>query len=405
MPRAIETIPIEAARTLLLHSQGLLDSTSRSAAPADVFREIQRLGFVQLDSINIVERAHHHILYSRLHDYRPATLDELQRGGKVFEHWTHDASIIPADWFPHWRHRFERVAWNKWLRSRMGRDYRKILDTVIERIRKEGPLQARDFEHGGKKGGPWWDWKPAKAALEYWWRRGELAVPRRVRFEKVYDLTERVLPHVHSLPLPERETHIEWACRSALERLGVATPREIAAFWNFLDAKEVVAWGAVAEARGDIVRVHLEEEGPHANGKPAKFLYAAPDWRARLDAAPKPPQGIRLLSPFDPLIRDRARCLRLFGFDYRFEAFVPEMKRAYGYYVLPILRGDRLVGRLDPRLDRENSTLHIRRGWWQPHIKPSKAMKHELDRALDRYARFAGAERVEVADGAFAEPL
>lgn len=392
MSRPPEAIPVESARTLLLEAQGLLADTARPATPAATLREIERLGFVQLDSINIVERAHHHILHSRLHAYRPATLDRLQREGLIFEHWTHDASIIPTAWFPHWRHRFDQVAWGSWLRSRMGKDYRQTLDAVIERIRADGPLQARDFEHGGVRGGQWWDWKPAKAALEYWWRRGELAVPHRVRFEKVYDLTERVLPHVHGLPPPERDEHVGWACRSALQRLGVATARELAAFWNLLKPGEAARWGAAAVERGDAVLVHVGAQ----NGSKPRLSYAIPDWRERAGAAPPPPPGIRLLSPFDPVIRDRARCQRLFGFDYRFEAFVPEPKRKHGYYVLPILRGDRLIGRLDPKLDRDQGVLRIRRIWWEPKVRPTKVLRKELDAALAAYAAFVGANRVEI---------
>lgn len=392
-PRAmsVPTLSKSAARTLLLDGQGLLSPTSRPASDEAVLREIRRLGFVQLDSISVVERAHHHILFTRLHDYRPATLDRLQRAGHVFEHWTHDASVIPSEWFPHWRHRFGHVAWEKWLRSCMGRDYRAVLDAVIERIRTEGPLQARHFQHQGRRGGPWWDWKPAKAALEYWWRTGRLAVRHRVRFEKVYDLTERVLPHVHALPTPEPEVHTEWACRSAIDRLGVATPREIAAFWNFLKPADAAKWCAAAAGRGEIIPVHVQ------NGveKP-RLSYALVDWRERLERAAPPPQSIRLLSPFDPIIRDRARCLRLFDFDYRFEAFVPQAKRKYGYYVLPILRADRLIGRLDPRLDRDAGVLHIQRVWWEPGVKPTRKLRAELDAALATYAEFAGASKVVV---------
>jgi uncharacterized protein YcaQ len=275
----------------------------------------------------------------------------------------------------------------------MGDDHERILHAVIERIRADGPLQARDFQHTGARSGPWWDWKPAKAALEYWWRRGELAVPRRVRFEKVYDLTERVLPHVHALPPPARDEHVEWACRSALERLGVATPRELAGFWNFLKPEEAARWCAGAVERGEAVPALV---GDQNDSKP-RAAYAVPHWRERAVAAPPPPPGIRLLSPFDPVIRDRARCLRLFNFDYRFEAFVSEPKRKHGYYVLPILRADQLIGRLDPKLDRDKEVLHIRRVWWEPKVRVTKALRRELDAALSAYAAFAGADRFEIA--------
>lgn len=395
-----ETIPVETARRLLRHGLGLLDDPAPAADGAAVLGALRRLGFAQLDSINIVERAHHHVLWTRLPGYRPATLEGLQREGKVFEHWTHDASIIPCEWFPHWRHRFTRVeswAWSKWLHQKLGRKRDRILSEVLERVRRDGPLMARDFEQGGHTSGPWWDWKPAKAALEYWWRAGELAVPRRVGFQKVYDLTERVLPVVYRLPAPTPEEHVEWACRTAMERLNVATVREIAAFWGAITAAQAAPWCAGAVGRGELAAVSIGAlEGSTRPG----FAWA--DWRRRVEGATEAaeragaPSGLRLLSPFDPLVRDRARCLRLFGFDYRFEAFVPEAKRTYGYYVLPILEGQRLVGRLDPKFDRAAGVLRVKQVWWEAGVKPTRARRRALDEALARYAEFVGATRWEL---------
>jgi uncharacterized protein YcaQ len=393
MTRTLETVSVDEARTLFLGAQGMLDRTDRGVTARAVLQEITRLGFVQLDSINIVERAHHHILYTRMHAYKPATLDTLQRKGEIFEHWTHDASVLPAAWFPHWRHRFGRVAWDAWLRSRIGPDPTRTLDAVLERVRREGALRARDFEHDGSKSGQWWDWKPAKAALEYWWRRGELAVPRRERFEKVYDLTERVLPGVHAAPAPDAGTHLDWACRGALERLGVATPKEIGAFWNLHKAAEAASWCAAAAARGEVVPLKMEVAN---GGRAAPVSYALPDWRERVESAAPAPADVRVLSPFDPIIRDRARALRLFGFDYRFEAFVPGPKRVHGYYVLPIMRGDRMIGRLDPRLDRGAGVLHVRKVWWEPKVRATKRLRAELGECLERYSAFAGAGAVSV---------
>lgn len=390
----VESISVAGARTLFLHAQGMLDSIGRAATPGATLREIRRLGFVQLDSINIVERAHHHILFTRLHEYKPAVLDKLQRSGKVFEHWTHDASYIPSEWFPHWRHRFSRFEWSSWLKSRVGPDPTGTVNAVLHRIRQEGPLRARDFEHAGLRAGTWWDWKPSKAALEYLWRRGELAIPRRHRFEKFYDLTERVLPTVHGLPPPEAEVHLDWACRAALERLGVATTKEIAAFWNLHTRDDVAKWCAAAAGRGEIVPVRMEPAAGAPSSKQFSVSYAYPDWRKRLADAPAPPEVVRVLSPFDPVVRDRARALRLFNFDYRFEAFVPEAKRTYGYYVLPIMDGSRFVGRLDPKLSRQDGALHVRRVWWEPGVKPTKRLTARLEESLHIYAAFAGADTV-----------
>ena len=380
-------IPLEAARRLLLEGQALLDATDGRATESAVERLVARLGFVQLDTITVVERAHHHILGTRLDAYRPDLLDTLHRRGRLFEHMTHDASLIPTRWFPHWRKRFERPFTNQWWRERIGKDAKKIMAQIVERIRREGPLKASDFESRVKQRSGWWEWRPEKAALEYLWRTGVLAVKERDGFQKVYDLTERVLPEAHALPEPSDAEHLAWACREALERLGVATPTELAAFFRAVSTVDARRWCAEEARRGGIVAVRLA----------GARVFALPDWEARAAKARPAPERARLLSPFDPLVRDRKRALRLFGFDYRFEAFTPAAQRKYGYYVLPVLLGERLVARLDPKLRRDEGVLEVRGVFWEK--KPTKKEKAALDEALDRFARFVGAERWHVKRG------
>jgi uncharacterized protein YcaQ len=233
--------------------------------------------------------------------------------------------------------------------------------------------------------------KPQKAALDFLWRSGELMVPRREGFQKVYDLTERVLPDHHALPCPDPGEHLEWACSSAAERLWVFTPKELADFWNSIEATDARAWCAAAVTAGRLVPVEVEDT--EGDARPA---FALADWQARLGRLPEPPERTRLLCPFDPILRDRTRALRRFGFDYRFEAFVPEPKRQYGYFVLPILEGDRLVGRLDPKLHRDRGLLEIKGLWWEPGIRPTKARKRGLAEALERLAAFVGAEDIQL---------
>jgi uncharacterized protein len=388
------------ARRLLLDSQGLL-ADPRGPVTADrLYALVERMGFVQVDSINVVERAHHLTLASRLHGYRPALLTRLlERDRRLFEHWTHDAAALPAAWFPWWRSRFEhyreraraRLLAHPWWLQRLGADPGATLAHVRDRIAREGPLMARDFEdtRGPEAERTWWGWKPQKTALEYLWRTGELAIARRVNFHKVYDLTERVLPHVAALPRPADEEYLDWACAAALARLGVASAEEIAAFWGAIAPAEARAWAARAGRRGEAVEVEVEA----ADGSRPRRAWAVPDWRERAAAAPEAPARLRLLSPFDPILRDRRRTQRLFDFDYRFEAFVPEAQRRHGYYVLPLLEGERLVGRLDPKFRRDDGVLAVRQLWWEPGVRPGKARRAGLERALDRLARLIGAER------------
>jgi hypothetical protein len=311
----------------------------------------------------------------------------------LFEHWTHDAAIVPSAWFPHWRHKFERhrrrIAGNAWWRARLGDDPAPMLASLGDRIRAGGALQARELARPGRAQA-WWGWTREKAALEYLWHTGQLAIARRVHFQKVYDLTERVLPHVVDLPAPDRPLHVDWACRTALLRLGVATAREIATFFDLVDLDEARAWCTAAAACGEIRAVRLEA----ADGSRPQPAWAVRDWEKQLRDAPAAPARIRILAPFDPVVWDRRRTRRLFGFDYAFEAFVPAPKRRWGYYVLPLLEGDRFVGRLDPEVDRDTGTLAVRRVWWEPGVRQTTARRCALAAALERLAALAGLERV-----------
>jgi uncharacterized protein YcaQ len=388
----------EAAR-LLLGRQGLLDDPARAAGRAEVATLVHDMGFIQIDSINVVERAHHLTLANRLDAYRPSMLAALlEETRELFEHWTHDASAIPTVWFPHWRHQFERrrrrIRANAWWRQRIGPRPNKLIEAVKQRIADHGPLLSRDFETAtereqrAEKG--WWGWKPQKAALEYLWHVGELVVCRRINFQKVYDLTERVLPARWIEPRSDPREHVEWACRSALWRLGAATPGELAAFWRAITPAQAARWCAAAARAGEIVPVEIKSM---RDARPRRS-FAPADWRDMIEALPEPPARIRLLSPFDPILRDRARTTRLFDFEYSFEAFVPAAKRQFGYYVLPILERDRLIGRLDPKLHRERGELEIKGLWWEPKIKPTRARRSALDAAVERLASFVGAARI-----------
>lgn len=394
------TVDAVTARRLLLHAQGLMDDSTQAADERSVLDLIERLGFIQIDSINTVERAHHLTLLARCDHYQPRQLAHLlERSRDLFEHWTHDASMIPTQWFPHWRHRFDRYRRrdprNAWWKGRLGSRPRKIINETLKRIETDGPLMSKDFERPKGRGpevdDKWWQWKPHKAALEHLWRCGDISVAGRVNFHKVYDLTERVLPKHHHLPCSERDEHVDWACAGALERLVIATPTEIAAFWRAVDIVSTRRWCEATLKRGQVVEVIIESSDGH---KPRRAIAPA-DWRDRVKALPEPESSrIRLLSPFDPVVRDRQRALRLFNFDYRFEAFTPAPKRKYGYYVLPMLQGDEFVGRIEPVANREADELLIRNVWWEPDVKVTKARRAALDDAVERLAKFIGATRI-----------
>lgn len=389
------TIPNRSARHHLMALNGLAGGAG-VMQQQQLANTIVNLGFVQVDSVNVLERAHHHILFSRGAGYRHANLTALlETKRSLFENWTHDASIIPSAFFPYWRHRFAREKARlrqRWKRHFGTEHFDDDIARVLDRIARDGPVMARDFD-GDKPSTGWWDWHPSKAALEYLWRIGELAISRREGFQKVYDLTERVVPKVHRDVVVGHEAFTDWACRQALLRLGFATRGEIAGFWALLTPAEVDQW--ISANRDELEPVRIEAV---SGGKPRAAL-SLPGVIAAARNAPEPPDRVRILSPFDPLMRDRGRAERLFGFSYRIEIFVPQAKRLYGYYVYPVLRGDATVGRIDVKAERERDALVVRAFWLEPGIRASKALTGRLDAELERLRRFAGVGRVEFTDG------
>ncbi|MFA7413224.1 MAG: winged helix-turn-helix domain-containing protein [Rhizobium sp.] len=383
------------ARKTFLERQGLSRPPHLALGKAGLYDLIHDLGFVQVDSIATVERAHHQILFSRNQTYRPEHLTALlEKDRALFEHWTHDASIIPSAFFPYWKHRFVRREarilenWAKW----QGEGFDQAFDETYEKIRERGPIMAREVKAEDHKSGGWWNWHPSKTALEFLWHTGKLAIAGRDNFQKVYDLSERVIPPEHFLAEVDPGAFIDWACRQALIRLGFATHGEIAAFFDLVTPQEAKAW--VEDHRGELEEVSIET----VDGKRRASFALAESLPALIDP-PEPPARIRTLSPFDPLIRDRNRTERLFGFFYRIEIFVPEPKREYGYYVFPLLESDRLIGRIDMKADRKAGLLDVKRLWLEKGVKPSAGRLERLEAELVRLAKFAGVERVELRDG------
>lgn len=388
------------ARRLFLDRHALLDLPQGPAHGPDLLQMIKCLGFVQIDSINTVARAHDLILFSRKPRYRPKHLKSLyEKDRALFEHWTHDASVIPMEYYPWWHLRRQRDAealkskWRDWRRD----GFEAQFQTVIDQIKAEGPLCSSDVGKTEKRGsGGWWDWHPSKTALEYLWRSGVLCVVGRNSFQKQYDLTERVLEsHLHDTEqAPDAKAVIDWCCNGALDRLGFATPMELAAFWAHVTPQEAKDWCAAQLVRGYLQPVDIElADGSH------RACLTRPDTGndPALDRAAT--TRLRVLSPFDPALRDRKRAERLFGFEYRIEIFVPEAKRSYGYYVFPILEGERIVGRVDMKAFRDQDTLIVKALWPELGVKWGALRQRAFEAELDRLTRLAGVTRVAFEDG------
>ncbi|WP_075290037.1 winged helix-turn-helix domain-containing protein [Pararhizobium arenae] len=388
------------ARLIFLNKQGLAAPPHRALGKEGLLQLIHDMGFVQVDSISTVERAHHQILFSRNQTYRREHLTELlEKDGELFEHWTHDASILPAAFFRYWKHRFARrepVLKERWLKWH-GEGFDSSFEETLKRISDGGAAMSRDLKVADHKSGGWWNWHPNKTALEYFWHTGKLAIAGRQNFQKIYDLAERVIPGHHYEPEVSEAAFLDWTCRSALQRLGFATRGEIAAFWGLISPEEAGVW--IETHRDELTEVAIEP----ANGDKPRLSYAFHGFPDNLGEHFDPPARLRVLSPFDPLIRNRDRTERLFGFYYRIEIFVPEPKREYGYYVFPLLEGDRIVGRIDMKADRKAGSLDVKRLWWERGVRASSGRMDRLDAELARVARFAGVERVNYLEGWQAE--
>ncbi len=395
----------KAARHLFLDRHALAEQPSGPARGNDLLALIERLGFVQLDSINTVARAHDMILYSRRATYRPTALMRLYEGkNALFEHWSHDAAMIPMQFYPHWHLRFRRDAATLKARYRNWRrdGFEDRFKTVLDHVRDHGPVCSSDVGKDEKKGsGGWWDWHPSKTALEYLWRSGALAVTGRRGFQKHYDLSERVIDAglLDIATQPDEQESIDWLCNAALDRLGFATSGEIAAFWATVSASEAKQWCAQQVAAGTLIDVDIAGQGGAM-----RRCFARPDIGERADRTGPLPGRIRVLSPFDPALRDRKRAERLFGFHYRIEVFVPAAKRQYGYYVFPLLQRDKLIGRIDMKARRDVGILNVRALWPERKTRWSDAKTAQLESELNRVVRFCDLDSVEFEKGWLREP-
>lgn len=371
------------ARRLWLDRQGL---SCAPTGPLDLLQVIKDLGFVQLDTIRNVTRAHHHILWSRNQNYREPMLNHLlAKDRSVFEHFTHDASVLPMEFYPLWQRQFRRLGARAAKHKAMDA---KDIAAIKARISQEGPLSTHAFDTKivGKK--EMWARPPHKRALDQLWYAGELATSHREKFIKYYDLAERVVPATHREMDHSDEHQLDWLCKAALDRLGFGTLGEIQRFWAAMDTPEVKSWAS--KASDHLVPIELETvDGDWVS------MVAPANIESLLADARSPTSRLRILSPFDPAIRDRTRLARLFGFDYRIEIFVPAAQRRWGYYVYPLLERDRFVGRVELKADRKAATVKVVQIWPEAGVKWTNDRAGKLDAELARLARLIGAENIE----------
>lgn len=359
---------------------------------------------MQIDTISVVERAHHHILWSRDRDYRPPVLPVLEgEPRQAFEYWAHAAAYLPLSDYRYCLPRMKRIAaeGHEWFSSD-----RRIEGWVRDRIRAEGPLRSQDFESEGARG-PWWDWKPAKAALEYLFQSGELMVASRPGFQKLYDLAQRILPPGIDTSFPSEDEMGDWYVRRAASALGVFALRDIA--YQRRDGTAGIA-GALERACevGTLMLCSVQGVKSWCDSGLLSW-YAGPGASERL--ADGPGQGeasggstgdlddrrVRILSPFDNLIIDRKRASRIFGLEYTLECYVPAAKRRFGYFALPVFFQGRPVGLLDCKADRKKAVLMVNRAGFDWGSDPGGGPDGFPEGFADELAAFAAFNACTVA--------
>jgi uncharacterized protein len=372
-------VSLLAVRRLAIDAQGYA-GRRRSGTAADVEAAIRRLSCVQLDSISTVERSHRIALGGRVGDYPRESISRLLARGRLIEYWAHEACLLPVEDWPLFRAAMANGG-RRWYGD-VERTHPHLAEEIVAVIRERGPLGSRHFE-GSTEGGMW-NWKPAKAMLDRLWNRGELVVAGRQGFQRLYDLPERVLPKVVlESPLPDERERLRTLVLKAVRARGALTEAGIVEHWRLKGgAAAIRPHVAALVADGALERLRLDDGGP------AAFVPAG----AELDL-PAPTAAV-LLSPFDNLLWDRPFARRILGFDHLIEVYKREHERRYGYYVLPLLWRDRIVGRADLKSERKEGTLVVKAFHREPGVRASTSLDAAFDRALARLARAIGLEQV-----------
>ncbi|XTZ37043.1 winged helix-turn-helix domain-containing protein [Salmonella enterica] len=396
---SVPQLSLTAARHLHLAAQGLLRKPGRRARPADILTAIQRMSLLQIDTINIVARSPYLVLFSRLGSYPQQWLDDALRTGELMEYWAHEACFLPRDDFALVRHRMlspDKMGW-KYRQSWM-QQHADEIDQLITHIQQNGPVRSADFEHPRKGASGWWEWKPHKRHLEGLFTAGKVMVVERRNFQRVYDLTQRVMPHWDDLrdPLPQAEAEYRMLENSA-RSLGLFRAQWLADYYRLRQPALPVVLERMQEEQ-IIYPVNVEKIGPawlHCSLLPLLEQALAGALNATHSA---------VLSPFDPLVWDRKRAEQFFDFSYRLECYTPAPKRQFGYFVLPLLHRGRLVGRMDAKMHRKLGVLEVIALWLEPGVKATRTLEKGLQSAISEFAHWQGAHRVafnRLPDGLF----
>lgn len=374
----MKTLSLDSVRGLMIAAQGLQQQPQSPATKKAVRSIIRQMHLLQIDTINVIARSPYLVLWSRLGDYKSRWLEELLAEGALFEYWSHAACFLPIEEYPLYRHLH-----NSWLGGRARQwldEHGMVVETVLNHVRTYGETRSSDFERTDGQKTNWFNWKEEKIALEYLFYAGELMVRKRHNFQRIYDLRERVFAAFDKVPdVSPAEAHDQFVLNT-VHALGVTKAEWIADYFRLYKA-DVNAALKRLEKQSRLMTV--EVEGWQAPG------YIHPDNRKRVEAAAKgkiPHSKTTFLSPFDPLVWDRKRALELFNFDYKIEVYTPAPKRKYGYFSLPILYNNALIGRLDPKAYRKEGIFEVRALHLEPDVVVDDALVSELKSALQACA-------------------
>lgn len=362
----------EQARKIVLCSQGLNKNTG---CGNDVRQVVEKLGYVQIDTISVVERAHNHVFWSRLPNYQPVDLQASHHLKQVFEYWSHAAAYLPMRDF---RYSLPRKQAIKNGEKHWYRIEEKVLKEVLAKVQSEGPIRSKDFSAKDKIVTAWGETKLAKRALEHLFMRGDLMIAERVNFQKVYDLTERVLPSEVDTSMPSDEELWRHLIVSCLGAHGVATPAQIGYLRKGARSKieNICKW---MQENGELINVSIAGQDYYANSTVTELLATRISRRR-----------VRILSPFDNMVIQRNRLKEIFDFEYQIECYVPERKRKHGYFVLPLLWGSEFAGRMDAKIDRGEGILFIKKLWIET-VQRDDFMEC-LKPALEEFCAFNGGQ-------------
>jgi len=398
MVSVMKTYPLSAARKLAVYSQGLAATKqiNATAKPEDIQKTVERLGCVQLDTLNLVQRSHYLVVWSRLGSYAPADFDALLYAPEkrvLFEGWQRVASIIPLKDYRYQLPRMERMRKNhsegflRWF----DQEGHELMPMVLERIRKEGGLRAADFKYHGPRRGSWWDWKPAKTALEYLFAFGDLMISNRIHFQRVYDLTERVLPEWVDTAQPTMEQRDRYWMERAALALGICQPNQLIGY-NYFQRRPVQAVLEKLVEEKVLITVEVMLEG---DGKDRYLVH-----HDYLEVLQKIADGAiqaertTFLSPFDNLFWAVGRDEQLWGFRQRLEAYTPASKRLWGYFCMPILHHERLVGRFDPKMERKEGLLRLKALYLEDGVDQEDELLSGVANAMRDFMNFHKAQEL-----------